>query len=183
MDKPTLRNMMLTKRAGLGKNFVLSSSVKIAGYINNSQPIKESDDILTYLPINNEVETHLIIDHVRSLNKRIYLPAFYNGEWVICDYKKNDELVKSYGNVFQPNKIRAVIADKIKLAFVPGVAFAIDGTRLGFGKGIYDKLLSDSTTIAIGLCYDFQIIDSIEAEVHDIKMDYLCSESGLIKII
>ena len=59
----------------------------------------------------------------------------------------------------------------IDLAVVPRVAFDKEGCRLGRGKGYYDRLLPLINCYKIGICFPFQLYDSIPTEKFDIKMD------------
>lgn len=68
----------------------------------------------------------------------------------------------------------------IDLAIIPGVAFDKSGVRLGYGKGVFDKLLADSKAFKIGLAYDFQIVDKLPKEAHDLVMDMVVTEKRLI---
>ena len=74
------------------------------------------------------------------------------------------------------------IAD-IDLIIVPAVAYDRNGNRVGRGKGYYDRLLSRSKAITIGVCYDFQLIDDgIEADEHDIPVDFVIADRhGVIR--
>ena len=46
--------------------------------------------------------------------------------------------------------------------------------------GYYDKFLINSNGIKIGLCYDFQLLDNIPSNKHDIKMDVIITEESII---
>ena len=61
--------------------------------------------------------------------------------------------------------------DSIDLIIVPGIAFDKNMNRLGRGKAYYDKLLKDTNAFKAGVCFDFQIIQRVPAESHDVKMD------------
>ena len=63
---------------------------------------------------------------------------------------------------------------------MPGIAFDKSGHRLGYGKGIYDQLLTDFSGVKIGLAYDFQIVDKAPHEQHDLKIDLLISENKIL---
>ena len=54
--------------------------------------------------------------------------------------------------------------------------------RLGYGKGVFDKLLSKSKALRIGLAYDFQIVDEIPQEKHDLVMDLVVTEERVIRL-
>ena len=61
---------------------------------------------------------------------------------------------------------------EIETAVIPGMAFDRAGHRLGRGKGYYDRLLAKMPHIyKIGVCFDFQKVDSIPTEATDITMD------------
>lgn len=60
---------------------------------------------------------------------------------------------------------------KIDLAVIPGMAFTLNGDRLGRGKGYYDRLLTHLTCPLVGLAFPFQIVDTIPTELHDRKVD------------
>ena len=53
--------------------------------------------------------------------------------------------------------------------------------RLGRGKGYYDKLLIQCNAYKIGVCYDFQLIDKIPNEKHDVKMDMIITPTIIIR--
>ncbi len=66
------------------------------------------------------------------------------------------------------------------LFLVPGVAFTEAGVRLGRGKGYYDRYLENHKGIKIGLCFEFQILEELPREDHDVLMDYLVTEKRVI---
>lgn len=68
--------------------------------------------------------------------------------------------------------------DKIDLIVVPGLAFPRDGHRLGRGGGFFDRLLAGPAAAAskLGVCFDFQLLESIPIEPHDIVMDTVVTE-------
>ena len=64
---------------------------------------------------------------------------------------------------------------------VPGLAFDRHGGRLGFGKGYYDRLLlAAGDAVKIGLGYSFQILKTLPADAHDVKMDLIMTEKESI---
>jgi 5,10-methenyltetrahydrofolate synthetase len=69
-----------------------------------------------------------------------------------------------------------------QIIVIPGLAFQADGWRLGRGAGWYDQLLAhnDEQVIKIGICFEFQKQFVFEVEEHDVRLDYLLSEKGLI---
>lgn len=72
--------------------------------------------------------------------------------------------------------------NQIQGIFIPGLGFDCQGVRLGKGKGYFDKSLSNYKGYKVGVCFGVQITDQqLPTEGHDIKMDFIISEQGIIK--
>ena len=71
------------------------------------------------------------------------------------------------------------VPDVIDLILVPGLAFSKDRQRLGRGGGFFDRLLGGRAAGAfkLGICFSFQIVDTMPSETHDIIMDAVVTES------
>ncbi|MES2614006.1 MAG: 5-formyltetrahydrofolate cyclo-ligase [Bdellovibrionota bacterium] len=79
--------------------------------------------------------------------------------------EKEDKYCFSYGHDFLP-----------MLCFIPGIAAAQDGTRLGYGGGFYDKFLSefkDKVTSVLCLPSREFLFDTLPYEEHDEKVDLI----------
>lgn len=70
----------------------------------------------------------------------------------------------------------------IELIVVPAIAYDRKGNRVGRGKGYYDRLLSKTKATKIGIGYDFQLVDEIDVDQHDIKMDFIITQSTTITV-
>jgi 5-formyltetrahydrofolate cyclo-ligase len=75
------------------------------------------------------------------------------------------------------------LPDSIDLILVPGVAFSNDRQRLGRGGGFFDRLLAGRAAKAfkLGICFSFQIVDTMPVEGHDVVMDAVVTESTELK--
>ena len=69
--------------------------------------------------------------------------------------------------------------EKLDLVLVPGVAFDQSGNRLGFGKGYFDRFLAKCLCPAVGLAYELQLVDAIEARPHDVPMNRIVTERAV----
>ena len=63
---------------------------------------------------------------------------------------------------------------------VPAVAYDRRGNRVGRGKGYYDRLLADTSATRIGIAYDFQLVDEIDVEPHDVGVDMVITDTRLL---
>ena len=91
-----------------------------------------------------------------------------------------EPLVKNKFGVLQPKKLNEI--NKVDIFLIPGLAFDLNGTRLGRGGGVYDKLLADySDSYFIGVSFDEYIFENLPIENHDIKMNALITPSRFIE--
>ena len=70
--------------------------------------------------------------------------------------------------------------EDIEIIFIPGLAFDKRGYRLGYGGGYYDQYLSDFNGKKVGLGYFNQLVDKLESDSFDIKIDVLITEKRII---
>src|SRR5205085_367533 len=83
----------------------------------------------------------------------------------IYSLKDLDSLPMTKWNIQQPSlddKNREIATNDIDLIIVPGLGFSLDGSRLGHGKGYYDKYLNSlkENTYTIGLAFREQIMEN-----------------------
>lgn len=69
------------------------------------------------------------------------------------------------------------------LVVVPGLAFTASGDRLGQGGGWYDRFLAgtrpDCTTV--GVCFAEQVLDALPVEPHDVVIDHVVTDAGVLR--
>ena len=138
---------------------------------------KRASTILLYNPLPGEVDLMPLIkrdDPHRFLFPRIegehlalYRP-FGTGEWITHPLGVLEP---------DPETWEKASPGEIDLALIPGLAFDPQGGRLGRGRGFYDRLLGDPDFrgVKIGICWRWQLVDSIPLETHDIRMDLIIS--------
>ncbi len=104
-----------------------------------------------------------------------------NGEMVFLECKQVD-LVESFDYgvrvLVPPEDSKIVIPETL---LVPGLAFSREGCRLGRGKGYYDKYLKEFQGTKIGICFKEQIVDDLPIEEHDEKVDFIVTDSEIIR--
>jgi 5,10-methenyltetrahydrofolate synthetase len=87
----------------------------------------------------------------------------------------------------EPCQQNSLTPPALSVLFVPGLAFDMQGNRLGRGGGFYDRLLAQLTTrvpspFVVGLALDEQIVPQVPTEPNDVAVDFLCSpSSGLFR--
>lgn len=179
MTKEQLRLKMRELRRNLSHEFICDASNKITK--NTLSFIDKPAVVMVYLNAFNEPDTLNIINYLISENIKIVVPISNteNNTLSLSYITDMDNLKKGAYGIYEPIIVNQAFVDEIDIALIPGIAFSKNGDRLGFGKGYYDKFLSDFKGIKIGLCYDFQICDEIPVSSHDIKMDAIITEKRI----
>ncbi|MDE6049766.1 MAG: 5-formyltetrahydrofolate cyclo-ligase, partial [Paramuribaculum sp.] len=77
----------------------------------------------------------------------------------------------------EPQGDNVVSIEDIEMVVVPAIAYDRTGNRVGRGKGYYDRLMQHSKALKVGVGYDFQLVDEIEVEEHDVPVDIVITES------
>lgn len=136
---------------------------------------KQAKTIMIYYSLPDEVNTHGLIHEMLGY-KRIILPIVMGIKAFPVELLSENQLAEGPFHIMEPQN-SCVFTEKIDLIVVPGVAFNRQGHRLGRGKGYYDGLLAHYPDVQkIGLCFDFQIVETIPTEQHDIIMDKIITD-------
>lgn len=179
--KKQLRNDILEKRNSLPKEEVISKSRSIEEKLFGLDSYKKSKTAMLFVSFNREVNTHDMIK--KSFGKKnVVIPKVMQQEIepsIIIDF---DNLIPAgkFG-ILEPIEIMKIAYKNIDLVLVPGIAFDSEGHRIGYGFGYYDKFLKKvPKAVKIGLAFDFQIVDKIPKEEHDVPVDFIITEKRII---
>lgn len=146
---------------------------------------KNSNNIFVYVNYKDEINTKRFINRAIKDGKRIYVPKIYRSTRTMKAIFINslDNLEGNSMGILEPKDDTLVIdKNNIDLIIVPGAVFDKSFNRIGYGGGYYDRYLDGikEKNNKVALAYDFQIIEQIEAESHDIKMDYIITEKRIL---
>ena len=116
---------------------------------------------------------------------RIYAPRMMpENQLDLVMITNTTALVRGPFDVIEPPLESNALADLTALdaIFIPGLAFSLDGDRLGFGGGWYDRLLAriPDKTIKIGVCWNELLIDSVPMDTLDVRVDGILTEAGYV---
>lgn len=187
VDKKVLRKEMLIKRDSLHINDKKLFDEKIKIKLENIDFFKKSKSIFIYVGFGSEINTADFIKEFLKMGKRIFIPRTNIKERTMeaVEIKSLDNLIKDKYGILEPAKeIKAEEKINLDLIILPGVVFDKNGGRVGYGGGYYDKYLQnlDKRIPKVAMCYDFQVIDSVPVEEHDIKADYIITEERIVII-
>lgn len=137
---------------------------------------QKSDTLMAYWSMDDEVYTHdFVLKWFQT--KTIILPSVKEDELELRVFRGMDDMTEGAAfGIKEPKELYKKELDQIDLVIVPGVAFDKKNNRLGRGKAYYDKLLSKTSALKVGVCFDFQMLDSVPADQYDINMDWVITD-------
>jgi len=189
LNKKELRKKYYELRNQMTEQEVSEKSHKIMERLVKSQWYGNAGVIMTYVGFNKEVDTKEFIRYALKNGKKIVVPItdMRSGTLLLSEIKDFDtELeVGTYG-ILEPKKeyVSIVEDETVDLVIVPGLVFDLRGYRIGYGGGFYDKLLErfKHQYIAIGVAFDFQVVNCIPAESYDKSVAHIITEERIISI-
>lgn len=184
-EKSLIRKKVLSRRDALNSDSRKTKDESIRKRLLALPEFIEARTILFYASFRSEVDTIELLKVSMFNNKKIILPkvAMQDSRLLLYEIDKMDDLAPGCFGILEPLAIeeRSANVSGIDLMIVPGVAFDEQCNRLGYGKGFYDRLLSQKNALAVALAYEEQILDSIPADAHDVKMDKIITEKRTIQ--
>lgn len=145
--------------------------------IESFPEFENAETILMYWSLPDELPTHRFVEKW-SRSKQILLPAIQVNEMMIKRYSTSNLLKQGLLGILESN-VDEIFEGKIDLVIVPGIAFDLQKNRLGRGKGFYDRFFEQNQLLKIGVCFVFQLLESVPHSEHDIKMDIIVTSDGI----
>ena len=192
-SKKVLRKRELSHRDSLHYDEVEWYSNRIVDVLIHCSYFVAARSILFYYPHKNEVDLSRGIIHAFSQNKRVVLPRIDEENELLRLYEVRNlegDLERGKFGILQPRKDCLEISFfEVDLFFIPGVAFDVSGTRLGYGYGYYDQLLGLDQREGkrkrggnkIGVAYSWQVLEKVPKEENDRRVDFILTEQGLMR--
>ena len=174
MDKQALRKEIREKKRAMTETQIVTKSEKLGQLFVASEAYQQAKTIYGYLPYNQEVRTTAMLQKALDDGKRVAVPKCYGEEMRFIYLDDLSKVEKGYCNIPEPIEDGPIADDPAALVLMPGLAFDSQGHRMGYGGGFYDKFLAQEPNHpTLALCYDFQMLEHLETEAHDIPVDYV----------
>ena len=186
MDKKEIRALMRAQKAALTPEFVEDYSARVTERFVAQPFYRDAKALYAYLTFNQELRTDGLIRRAWADGKRVAVPRVLGKGVMEFYYIDSFEgfITSSFG-VPEPPEDPAKLADEDEvLLLMPGLAFDRAHNRVGYGGGFYDRYLERLHTAGRrvfkpALAYDFQIVDHIPANEHDIRVDAVLTADGM----
>jgi 5-formyltetrahydrofolate cyclo-ligase len=178
MKKDELRKIYLSKRKALSPGKHIQLSQQLCDQFFKTVELGDVSVLHIYLPIESkhEPDTWLIINRVRKEFPalRLSIPRVIGDRMENIYFEDDNQLEKARWNILEPIRGTRTPSEKIDLVVVPLLAFDLQGHRVGYGKGFYDRFLKECqpTCKKVGLSL-FEPVEAIEYSENDIQLS-LC---------
>ena len=180
-SKAELRASALAKREAISEAKRVKAAVALA---KRGLPIEITPSMVIsgYSPIRNEIDPVPLMQKLALQGARLALPTVNaRGKSLIFRaWSPGDRLTLGMLGIPEPSPAASEVVPDIML--VPLAAFDRMGHRIGYGAGHYDytfaHLRKAKAVIGIGLAFAAQEIEAIPALPHDVRLDFVLTESG-----
>ncbi|HIY77946.1 MAG TPA: 5-formyltetrahydrofolate cyclo-ligase [Candidatus Borkfalkia excrementavium] len=174
-EKRELRRRMKRLRAEDERR--AERDAKIAEYFFTLPDILSHESFFIYNSFSTEADTSRMIARLLSEGKRVSLPRVEGKDMVSVPYV-GQALVKSPYGILEPEG--EADEEVPEVCVLPLLAADRQFNRLGYGGGFYDRFLSLPHVYKVGVCYEYQILEKIPSEPHDVRLDALVTDAGVI---
>jgi 5-formyltetrahydrofolate cyclo-ligase len=185
LEKSELRSTVRTVLKNLSVEKRKLDSKKLREKLKEQSFFQSATSVLFFAPLANEADLWPLLEESVATEKIVALPRFdpSSQSYIACRVRNlQSEIISGRFDIREPHKNCAEIPlVHLDLVLVPGVAFDLNGHRLGRGKGFYDRLLQKVRGLKVGIAFEEQMVRKIPAEAHDVKMDFVLTPARCVK--
>lgn len=184
-DKRAWREQMRARRRGVPPAERHAAGRLLAARLSRWPLLPRNGLVATYLSLPDEFPTEDLNGSLQALGCRLAVPVWCLQEqaYRFAAWRPGDPLGAGPMRVPEPLMKRWIAIDTLALFLVPGLAFDLAGGRIGYGKGVYDQLLSlraaDTPSVAIG--YDWQLVERVPQSPGDIRVEWIATPQRLVR--
>ncbi|MDE6578533.1 MAG: 5-formyltetrahydrofolate cyclo-ligase [Muribaculaceae bacterium] len=180
MEKNEIRRKVKSLRVMLSDTDKRSAAEEVFARLEQTAAFILADHILMYHSLPDELYTHAFLGKWGS-RKHFYLPRVNGVNLEILPYDESRLELGSF-HIEEPTGDNVIDPEEIELIIVPAVAYDRNGNRLGRGKGFYDRLLKTTKATKVGVGYEFQLVDEVPVEPHDVGVDIIITQNATIVV-
>ncbi len=187
MLKKELRTSLLKKRRSMPKTEWREKSDRLCRNLQNFSLFQTAKTVLAYFSFRQEPDLSLLFTNIGE--KTIFPPKTWGFPrceenslfWHI--WQPGNSLQKGAYGILEPELNSPLLqSSEVDLILVPAVACNVNGYRLGYGGGFYDRMLSKQeweSKPTIGIVFEFAYLQDLPIDSWDKPLDFVCTENGI----
>lgn len=185
LEKRRLRKEFRKMYTELSQAYIAESDAGIFENLRNLPEFIHSSVIFSFFSIENEPDTHKIIQLALDMGKTVAVPLCH-GEGIMDAgiIKSLADLLPGAYNIPAPSQYAEVLPpEKIEFAIIPALAYDQGGYRLGQGGGYYDRFLSENGFFSVGVVREKFWVSNVPFEAHDVRLRCIVTEKAIARLI
>jgi 5-formyltetrahydrofolate cyclo-ligase len=184
-QRETLRRRLRDERQALSDDEIRVASAAVCAQVAALPAFVRARKVALYAATRGEIDTSDLRAPLAVRGLAAYYPCSAAGAAPRLHFRALDAasalVAARFGILEPPAHAAEVPASELDVVLVPGVAFARDGHRLGYGRGYYDSALRDAPrALRIGLAHEFQVVDHIPPHDGDEPVDLIVTPRARI---
>ncbi len=188
MDKAELRSSLRNGLLKMSPEARRHQSLQACRNLASLPQFQDASTVMMYLSLRYELDTAEAIEQAWALGKAVVVPRISWEQKTMAPVRIEsfqDEFSVSVSGLRNPVSQAVVPLENIDLVVVPGLAFDMQGNRLGHGGGYYDRFLClpESKARRCGFAFDQQVVPCIPRENHDQVMDFVVTDTQTVSVV
>lgn len=182
--KNDFRKRMRALRKALPREARAARSARITEAALALPELAAPGRVLAFSPIRGEVELGPLLEALRARGATIALPRVVpeSNELTLHVHEAGDPLEESGWGILEPTE-DAPRVDGLDVVLVPCLAIDLSGQRIGYGRGFYDRMLSEHPeALRVALAYDFQLLAEAPAFDHDVPVHVVVTDARVVRV-
>ncbi|MFA7422287.1 MAG: 5-formyltetrahydrofolate cyclo-ligase [Acholeplasmataceae bacterium] len=168
MTKKEIRTKMILLRKNQQTKDRRIKNSSIIEQIKKHEKFMNAKTVSIFYPMADEIN---LLELLKT-DKTFLFPKVIKTDMEFYVYHKNMKWTKSSFGVMEPHDEEQMYRDSIDLMIVPALAISKDRSRVGYGKGFYDRYIKNhDIKYTLGVIYDFQEVEHIETTPLDQRLD------------
>jgi 5-formyltetrahydrofolate cyclo-ligase len=185
-----LRAELRAKRRALPAAERLAAAQRLARNVDNAFPLRAGKRVAIYASMREEIGTAPLIELAQRRGCRVFLPRIERrtGRLHFLEMLPEGRETTNHLGIVEPHGSFVVGARWLDLVLMPLVGFDDRGVRLGMGGGYYDRTFAYRNVHStwrgprlVGVAYAFQQVPFIHAEAHDVLLDAVVTDKGVVR--
>ncbi len=185
-SKRVLRGQIREKLSAITEEQRASASAQARTLLASQPRWQAAQSVLFFAPLPGELDVWPLLSEALAANKAVALPRFVaeTNSYVACAVRGSAQDLKTgqFGIREPADHCARISLNRLDLILVPGLAFDVQGRRLGRGKGFYDRLLTALRGTTCGVAFDEQIVRELPVEPPDVSVNCILTPTRWIEL-